>query len=112
MTDSKMLLWCWVANGFNVLIPKRRGIGYLRVPYGHHHDPALDAIGELVGVDVLGLDGALLFECGGAVFNAAPSVRDAFAAKVVPALERHYGLSAREVSPGEFWQFHPLERVE
>lgn len=112
MADSKMLRWCWVANGFNVLIPKRRGIGYLRVPYGHHHDAALDAIGALVGVDVFGLDGALFFECSGSVFHGAPAVREAFAAKVVPALERHYGLGALEISQDEFWRLHPLERAE
>lgn len=112
MTDTKRILWCWVSNGFQVLVPKRRGSGFLRVPYGHHHDAALDAIGALVRVDVFGLDGALFFECAGSVFHGGPAVREAFAAKVVPALERHYGLSALEISEAEFWRLHPLERAE
>lgn len=111
-TEFKQLLWCWVASGFQVLVPKRRGNGFLRVPYGHHHDAALDAIGALVGVDVFGLDGALFFECSGSVFHGAPVVREAFAGKVVPALERHYGWSALEISVSDFWRLHPLERAE
>lgn len=107
--DSKQLLFCWVANGFNVLAPKRRGTGFLRVPYGHHPDTALDAIADLVHVDVIGLDGSLHFECKGAVFHGPQELRDAFAGKVVPALERHYGLCAKEIDEVEFWQLHPLE---
>ena len=101
------LLWCWVASGFHVLVPKRRSDGYLRAPYGHHPDPGLDRIAALVHVDVVGLDGALYFECGGSVYHGSEAVREAFAAKVVPALEQHYGVSAREIGPGEFWRLHP-----
>lgn len=61
---------------------------------------------------MFGLDGALFFECSGSVFHGTPAVREAFAAKVVPALERHYGLRAQEISESEFWQLHPLERAE
>jgi hypothetical protein len=30
------------------------------------------------------------------------------ASKVIPCLELHYGLSARLVTPGEFWRKHPI----
>lgn len=109
MTDSKQLLWCWVANGFNVLVQKRRGVGFLRVPYGHHPDPGLDRIAELVRVDVVGLDGSLHFECEGSIYHGSDAVRKAWAAKVVPALEKYYGVSSRQIDEGEFWLLHPLE---
>lgn len=106
-TKRLVLLYSWVANNFNVLVPKRRGAGYLRVPYGHHVIPGLDALAHRVGVDVTGLDGALCFECGGSVFNGSAAVKQAFAAKVVPLLEAHYGMASREISADEFWKLHP-----
>jgi len=102
-----VLLYSWVANNFHVLVPKRRGVGYLAVPYGHHPNPGLDDVANLLRVDVTGLDGALCFECGGAVFHGGEVARTAFASKIVPALEAHYGMASREIEPSEFWAAHP-----
>ena len=102
-----VLLYSWAASNFHVLVPKRRGTGYLSVPYGHHPIPGLDAIADRAGVDVTGLDGALCFECGGRVFHGSDAVRSAFVAQVVPALEAHYGMASREVTETDFWRLHP-----
>jgi hypothetical protein len=96
------LLYCWaVPNCLSVLVPKKRGNGFLRVPYGHHHDEALSRIAAAAGCDVFGLDGSLDFVWGG-VDCASEDVREALASKVIPCLELHYGLSARLVTPGEY----------
>ena len=70
--------------------------------------PGLDQIAARARVDVTGLDGALCFECGGAVFHGGDAERAAFASKIMPALEAHYGMASREIPEGEFWRLHPL----
>lgn len=107
MESNHVLLYCWVANNFHVLVPKRRGTGYLSAPYGHHPIPGLDAVATSAGVDVTGLDGALCFECGGSVFHGAEDIRRAFVSQVVPPLELHYGMASREIDASEFWRLHP-----
>lgn len=105
-----VLLYSWVASTFQILVPKKRGVGYLAVPYGHHHDPGLDQIAARAGVDVTGLDGALVFECESTVFYGGDAVRADFAAKVMTAVENHYGMTSREISESDFWRLHPLGR--
>jgi hypothetical protein len=105
---APQLLYCWVAECFNVLVPKKRGSGFLKVPYGHHHDQGLTAIANSAQCDVFGLDGSLEFQCSGAIFHGPESMRDQFSATVVPQLERHYGMTSREVSVSEFWALHPV----
>ncbi|MDR9839672.1 MULTISPECIES: hypothetical protein [Herbaspirillum] len=106
----KELLCCWVAGQFCVLVPKRRGSGFLRVPYGHHFDEGLDDIASTVSCDVFGLDGMLEFECGGSTYHDQVA-RERFFKQVVPRLETHYGVLAREVSQSEFWRYHPLTKM-
>lgn len=109
--DQKELLYCWVAQGFNVLVPKKRGNGYLKVPYGHHHDSALAQIADDAGVDVTGLDGALAFECSSSIFYGSAAGKNEFASKVMPPLERRYGCASREIRAAEFWEKNPLTGV-
>lgn len=104
----KKLLFCWVAQNLNVLVPKKRGEGFLQVPYGHHYNMALTDIADSASVDVTGLDGALTFECGGKVFHGGADARKAFAAKVIPKLENHYGFVAQEIDESQFWALNPL----
>lgn len=110
MSSPKNLLYCWVASEFHVLVPKARGEGFLRVPYGHLHNADLDAIGALVGLDILGLEGSLHFETDLAIYCGGPKAREAFEAKVMPALENLYGWGSREIAPSEFWELLPAER--
>jgi hypothetical protein len=106
---TKELLFCWVAGGLQVLVPKRRGTGYLRAPYGHHNDQALNRIADLVRCDVHGLDGALYFECSSKVYlGAGEELRNEFAEKIIKPLEEHYGFPSRFVNAPTFWALHPL----
>lgn len=98
----EILLW-WGSNQLSALVPKRRGAGFLKVPYGHHHDPALEAIAQEAGCDLVGLDGSLDFQCGAPIYHGGDAVRQAFLARIVPALEAHYAATCREVNAAEFW---------
>lgn len=106
-TPKRELLYSWSAAMFRVLVPKQRGQGFLRVPYGHHPKPELDRIAEVAGCDVWGLDGALDFEVPGSLYHGGKEARDAFVARIVPLLEVHYGVTAREISSDE--QFNLIE---
>lgn len=106
--SNKTLLYCWTHKTFSVLVPKKRGNGFLRVPYGHHNDVNINAIGDAVGVDIIGLDGALDFECGDNVYYGDNNVRKSFEDIVIPMLERHYGFKACEVTESEYWANHPM----
>ena len=44
-----VLLYSWAASNFHVLVPKKRGVGYLAVPYGHRPNPGLDQIAARAG---------------------------------------------------------------
>lgn len=104
---TKTLLYCWVTSGLSILVPKKRGEGYLACPYGHHYNAALSHIASKAGVDVVGLDGSLDFD-----FRAAyvyHEQRAAAIAKVIPELEKHYGMNSREVDASEFWEKHPIQ---
>lgn len=107
MPAPNRLRYCWVADALQVLVPKKRGFGFLRVPYGHHPIPGLNEVAELAGCDVFGLDGALCFENRGA-FHGPSEGRKAFEAIVIPALERHYGYASAPATVEEFWALHPL----
>lgn len=107
--SSKALLYCWVAKTLSVLVPKKRGKGYLKVPYGHHYNEALTDIANTAHVDVTGLDGALEFECAGSVYHGGVDDRKEFLSKVIPGLEAYYGYAAREISEKEFWEKNPLQ---
>jgi hypothetical protein len=103
----KELLYCWVAGGFSVLVPKKKGEGYLKVPYGHHYIDELTAIADKMRSDVWGLDGALDFHVRGALFHGPESGRVAFSEAIMPLLERYYGFPSREIVVAEFWQLNP-----
>ena len=105
----KVLLYCWVSRGFSVLVPKQRGTGYLKIPYWHNNNTALNKIADSVRCDVSGLDGALDFEGLGLskIFHGSTEHRAAFAAIVMPQLEAHYLMDSREVDTVDYWANHP-----
>lgn len=105
----KELLYCWFPTRLDVLVPKRRGNGFVKVPWGHHQDPGLTDIERAAGCDVFGLDGCLMFECGIRVATYEAS-RKAFEDVVLPALQRHYGWPCRKVTSSEYWRLNPSGR--
>jgi hypothetical protein len=87
-----------------MLIPKKRGEGYLRVPLGHHACP-LHSLSYDLRVDICGLDGMLEVELGRRyTFNDLDGmVRD----YVVP-IAKLLGFPFRVVEHAEFWENHPI----
>jgi hypothetical protein len=103
------LLYSWVASGFHVLVPKKRGEGYLKQPYGHHHNEALTEIGNSVGCDLCGLDGSLEFDGPDTsrLYHGNAEAKAAFVARVIPRLEAYYQMPSREVDERTFLGCHP-----
>lgn len=104
----KQLLYCWASRQFNVLVPKRRGEGFIRAPYWQKYVAALSAIEAAAGCDIYGLDGALSFQCSGDVYHGGDDARNKFVAKVVPLLEAHYQLKAIEIHEADYWNLNPV----
>lgn len=92
-------LYMWDGSGLNVLIPKRRDAGYLRVPYGHHAIKGLDDIGAALGVDLCGLDGYLCLEYG----HTSRESQAAIAARALPMLAAHYRFAEWREDKAAFW---------
>jgi len=107
MPEARELLYTWSHECLAVLVPKQRGVGFLKVPYGDHNDPALNHVADAAGCDLFGKDGALEFQCGGQVYHGGCTAHAAFEAQVIPALEAHYGWRARAIPSHEFWALHP-----
>lgn len=107
MSVEPKLLLCWAAGGLQVLVPKRRGKGYLSAPYGHHANKGLDTIAELAMCDLFGLDGALYFDCGWTIFHGQQGTHDEFIERVRAPLEAHYKMPSQLIGVTEFWELHP-----
>lgn len=89
----------WDSGGLNVLIPKRRGEGYLAVPYGHHAVAALGQIEAEEGIDMCGLDGYLELD-----YRRCSDERDAIVARVMPKLAKHFGFKSWREDTKLFWK--------
>ena len=57
---KKILVSAWLDGGIQMLIPKQRGGGFLKVPAGHHHSEWM----RNIQYDIDGLDGYLNIDCG------------------------------------------------
>lgn len=103
-TARPALLAYLSSSSLMVLVPKKRGNGYQRVPLGHHMTP-LAELAMHKGWDITGLDGHLEIEvsCHSAEERAATLER------YMPALAEFYGMPWRETSATEFWSLHPLD---
>lgn len=107
--DTKTLLWMICPqNALLVLVPKKRGKGFLSQPYGHHHNKELDnvvcdAVGDLC--DVWGLDGYLDIH---ADLEAISEKDNRKASEIMDALAKYYGFPHRKVHSSEFWRYHPV----
>jgi len=99
---KKELLFLWDSHFLNVLIPKTRGDGYLKVPAGHHINERISHFEDFIECDVFGLDGMLSIDCGSAIATY-PETRLLFENKAMPELSRVYGFPWREASHKEFW---------
>lgn len=100
---SKLLRYCWVYYNFSVLVPKKRGIGYLKSPYGHHHIERLSEIGHQVGCDICGLDGSLDFEVPSRLYCSMGDEKTEFEQRLMPLLEKYYGFSSEPIDIQAYW---------
>ncbi|HFD4018793.1 TPA: hypothetical protein ACF3XO_004512 [Vibrio parahaemolyticus] len=108
-SDEKELLWMYLGNGIDVLVPKKRGSGYLLQPYGHHNNSLLnDAVWRVEGcdgIDIFGLDGSLELRVNKYDFQDPKRI---FATALMDSLSTYYGWPHREVKPNEYWTKHPI----
>lgn len=91
------MVYLWLTGALLVLIPKKRGKGFLRQPMYHKYTPESDLIATAARCDVSGLDGYLTFECGTRI-TVYLELREEFIAKIQPTLERIYGCPMREAA--------------
>ena len=103
---NRELLYLWTICTLEVLVPKQRGSGFVKVPYGHHADAGMARIERIAGCDIFGLDGSLSFQTGAGVATY-PETQATFNQRVLPVLEQHYGVPARVATHAEFWASHP-----
>lgn len=108
----KELLYSWVSGQFSVLVPKKRGAGFLKTPYGHHHNLELSRVESMAGCDLWGLDGSLDFQVSGAILYGGRVGQLAFSSKVMPMLEQYYGFPSKEIEPAEYWRLHPIKKTQ
>lgn len=95
-----------------MLVPKKRGAGFLKTPYGHHHNLELSRVESMAGCDLWGLDGSLDFQVSGAILHGGRDGQLAFSSKVMPLLELYYGVPSREIGVSDFWRLHPMMQDE
>lgn len=100
---TKQLLVFVAAYQVMILVPKRRGEGFLKAPFGHHAGP-LTQVEAKIGFDLWGLDGSLDVQTG----YTSRSDKADLLARIIPPICAHYGMTYREVDHDEFWALHPL----
>lgn len=101
------MVYLWLSGSLLVLIPKKRGKGFLKSPMYHNYTPASEMIADAAKCDIFGLDGHLDFECGTGV-TVYQENREQFLSRVRPVLERIYKCPLREAGTrDEFFYLHP-----
>ncbi len=100
-TKTLEAIYMWDRGGLNILIPKRRGAGYLKCPIGHHPVAALSDIEVAVSADFCGLDGYLQVE----YIRTVPQDKEAEAvAKIMPMLASYFGFKTWREDTRAFWK--------
>lgn len=102
--DAKALLYVFLERSLQVLVPKKRGVGFQKVPIGHH-ETSLSSLAYDIGYDMFGLDGSIHVETG----YVALEKEEAVAKKVLEPISRLLRLPYREISRTEYWQLHPTK---
>ena len=96
-------IYMWDRGGLNILIPKRRGTGYLKVPFGHHAVSGLNDIECAVSADFDGLEGYLSVEYIHRPHGYSKSEEEAVAL-IMPMLAKHYGFTTWREDAKLFWK--------
>lgn len=108
---EKKLLWLYIHTSINVLVPKKRGSGYLMAPYGHHINPELEEVRQykMNGIDIFGLDGCLELVVNKYDFDDPD---DQYAIKLMTALSEHYQMPFEKITSDEFFRLNPVGRAD
>ncbi len=69
-------------------------------------------IAHKCGCDIFGLDGALDFQVGRAMFYGPENRRIVFEGSVMPMLEAYYGMPSRRIDEYEFWLLNPQRKLD
>lgn len=94
------LIYSWGTFSLFVLVPKRRGEGWLKEPVGHHARREISHAEMELGCDLFGLEGCVHLDT---VSPVALDKRKAFEDKAMPVLARVFKCDAwREVGWAEF----------
>lgn len=101
VTVEGAAIYTWDLAGLMVLIPKKRGRGFLRCPLHHHYVAALSDIEIEECVDLCGLDGYLQLNYG-YVHDDAEQAR--IVDRVMPKLAAHFEFTAWRESHRDFWE--------
>lgn len=105
-TDKELLVYVrGDATQIMILVPRKRGEGFAKMPFGHH-STALSQIESEIGYDIFGLDGSLNIQTG--YFRL--DKKKELLALIMPPLCKHYGIGYREVGE-EFWDLHPIRNA-
>ena len=96
-------IYMWDRGGLNVLIPKRRGTGYLKCPLGHHVVKALSDVESDVGCDLCGLDGYLQVDYYHRPHGRSKSEAEA-TTLIMPMLAKHFGFTTWREDTQLFWK--------
>ncbi|MGQ1270003.1 hypothetical protein ACT4XR_19890 (plasmid) [Acinetobacter baumannii] len=94
--DDKVILVFFGTKDINLLIPKKRGKGYLKQPIGHFNCP-LSTLSRDIGYDFFGLDGFLKVQTG--YINDKEEITH----QVVIPISEFYGYKWREVDTNTFF---------
>ena len=93
---KNILVCCWLEHGIQMLIPKQRGEGFLKVPAGHHAEEWLSNI----DYDICGLDGHLDIACDCHPWEREK--RDVILEKIMPVITGRFNFPWRVVTQAEF----------
>ena len=100
----EILYYVGIARGVSILIPKRRGVGYLKAPFGGHHcNDAYRAFTSEIQSDCFDIDGYLFV---GTSYNWQSQEYRDFTSEVLQVLLEIYPhcSGAKEIGSDEFFK--------
>lgn len=103
ITKDRVILACFHESYLGVLIPKKRGNGYLKMPLGHHTCP-LAELERDIGFDIYGLSGELEVMTGFITDARHKELED----RVLKPISELLGFPYRIVDRFEYFQNHPI----
>lgn len=104
---KKELLYIFRERSIHILVPKKRGEGFLRTPIGHHRSPLSD-LSYKIGFDMFGLDAEIFVDTGYVWEDKKPQLVE----RVLKPISELLGFPYREISHTEFHDLHPIKTEE